>query len=1113
MGKVHFDTNDDQPWVFWYWMYASVSKEGITADLEAMKEAGLAGAYMMPILGELDPPVYEPTALQLSPEWWGMVEHAIKEAGRLGLELGIHASDGFAVAGGPWIKPEQSMQKLVWSETVVNGGKQFNDTLPQPPTIEGYYRDIAIIAIPNLGGEPVSSFNLNPSVISENAENVAFLGIDQTEEKFKSDDPVWIQFEFDDPFTCRSVRPTGPSSNLQWQRLTMLASQDGEQFDTVAQMKPARQGWQNWDEGSTFSVPPTTARYFRFAYNPEGTEPGSEDLDAGKWKAKLVVQNIELMNSPKIHQIEGKSGLVWRISDRTSESQIPKSLCTSQNQVILLTDSLDENGVLNWNVPDGSWTVLRMGHTSTGHTNYTGGGGLGLECDKFSKEAVALQFKNWFGAIQQKAGSELAREVITRFHVDSWECGSQNWSSTFAEEFLTRRGYEITPYLPVLAGIPLESPEVSERFLYDFRETISELYIENFYQTLSELAHNNGVQFSAENVSPTMLSDGVRHFAEVDLPIGEFWLRSPTHDKPNDMLDAISGGHIYGKKIIPAEAFTQLRMDWDEHPASLKALGDYQYTLGINRFVYHVFAHNPWMDRKPGMTLNGVGLYFQRDQTWWKPGRAMVDYATRCQALLQNGIPVRDIAVFIGEELPRRSMLPDRLVRILPGLYDQELRERESTRLRNEGTPTMKQPANVTLTANMAVNFPWVDPLNGYQYDSFNPHALMTLAHIEKGRVVFAEGSGYGILVIPQNTLMNPEGQRMSVAVASKLLKLIEEGATVYFQGEMDQTLGLKGSDKELDAVMNQIFGGKFSQLGGSLKMKALGQGKVLTGKFDIASLEPIGINRDFVAMDQNGKQVEEISWTHRKDKGFDLYFLSNQTEEVREIYASVNLEGYQPEIYDPVVDELIEARDWKVIEGRIELPLRLEPNGSLFLIFSKAGEPTRSKGKNWKDFTEVMQLQESWQVQFDTADFGPKGVFDFDRLISWTEHEIFDIRYFSGTATYQTTFEFDKKKGDARYWLNLGEVGNIAEVKVNGVQCAIAWTPPYQVEITDALKAGINDLIVEVTNTWQNRLIGDQELPEEERVTFTPRAPYLLEGRPLIRSGLLGPVSILKED
>ena len=271
------------------------------------------------------------------------------------------------------------------------------------------------------------------------------------------------------------------------------------------------------------------------------------------------------------------------------------------------------------------------------------------------------------------------------------------------------------PYLPLYAGVPMESAEMSEKVLRDIRTTMAELVVDVFYTVFADKAREYDCKFSAECVSPTMVSDGMLHYDKVDFPMGEFWLNSPTHDKPNDMLDAIHGAHIYGKNIVQAEGFTEVRGTWDESPATLKALLDRNYALGINRMFYHVNAHNPFMDKKPGMTLDGIGLFFQRDNTWYHDGgKALTDYMRRCQALLQYGHPVVDIAVFTGEEMPRRAVLPDRIVSSLPGIFGAERVESERQRLANVGQPLRTVPVGVTHSANMADPEKWINPLRGY---------------------------------------------------------------------------------------------------------------------------------------------------------------------------------------------------------------------------------------------------------------------------------------------------------------------------------------------------------------------------------------------------------------
>lgn len=1106
------------PWVFWYWMSASVSREGITADVEAMKQAGIGGAYLMPISGKTNPPLLDPPVEQLTPEWWGMIKHACAEAGRVGIKIAMNACDGWATAGGPWITPELSMQKVVWTETYIQGGKNFNGSLPQPETNANYYKDLAILAFPTPEGADLSTRTIVPKVTtSKPGEDAQFLVAQNNAKDFVSEDPCWIQYAFDQPFTCRSITVYSEkgkynAQNYQSKRLLIEVSDDGTTFRSLGRLESPRHGWEDWDAPVTHSIIPATAKYFRFIYDTAGSEPGAEDLDSAKWKPKLQMRGLELSGAPRLQHFEGKNGSAWRIGSRTRSQQVPGNLCVPKDKIVDLTSKLDTNGNLSWNTPGGNWTILRIGHTSTAFKN-NGGKGSGLECDKFNKEAIKLQFDKWFGEAMRQVGPDLAPSVLKVFHVDSWECGSQNWSPVFREEFKKRRGYDLFPYLPVMAGIPVQDIDFSERFLQDVRQTISDLVVHNFYKTLNELVRAKGCIFSSECVAPTMMGDGLAHFDLVDIPMGEFWLRSPTNDKLNDMLDAVSGAHIYGKHIIQSEAFTEVKMSWDEHPAMLKALGDRNFAIGVNKFVYHVFAHNPWLDRKPGMNLSGIGLGFQRDQVWWKPGREWVAYAQRCQSLLQQGRPVVDIAVFIGEETPRRAVLPERLVSTLPGIFGAEILAREEKRLANIGEPMRELPDKVFNSANTSDPELWIDPLHGYAYDSVNPDALLRLAKVRDGRIEFPGGISYGLLVLPGANKMMPEGNVMSPGVAIKLRELVEAGATILLTERPEKAPGLpKGSSAEatVKQVGELLWGG---QTTGS-KNNTVGKGRVLKGAYHGDSFDNIGLQRDLVARDTSGKRAEEIAWIHRTAPGFDIYFISNQQDKLRTLQVSLRVNGRVPEFWDAVTGNIYTAQDWRIENGRTLLPIRLERNGSVFVVLQRSTKETKSsRGKNWTEAKTIQTLQKPWQVTFDPSFGGPEKPVTFHQLTDWSKNADPGIQYYSGTAAYVTTFDWQKPAGKAsKVWLNVGKVANIAEIIVNGINCGVAWTAPFAVDITKALRVGKNEVVIEASNTWANRMIGDRKLPADKRITRT-NAPFVLEGKPLLEAGLLGPVTIQVTD
>ncbi len=1044
-------SGDAKPWTLWYWMYGAVSDEAVRADLEAMSQAGLGGAYLVTIRSSDDPRggEYRGDSDQLTENWWKRVHTAITEADRLGLQLGVHISDGFALAGGPWIAPEESMQKVVFSNAYLQEGGRVELTLPKPAHYEDYYEDIALFALPYEGYvgpscEPsVRCENLDPQATEKQRVSIDEKGV------IRAGAPCRLLYTFPEEVEVRHVEIILSGNNYQAHRLTMLAKGADGAYQPVSQLEPARHGWQNTDFQSTHAVPVTKSREFAFEWTPAGSEPGSEDLDAAKWKPNLKIKAIRFGFEPRIHQWEGKAGYVWRVAASTGD-RVATSDCYAMDQIICLTDSL-EGDQLRCTLPEGHWRLLRMGHTSTGHTNATGGAGRGLECDKFSREAVSEQIDNWFGRVYESVDRAVAERVLKVLYVDSWECGSQNWSKHFAAEFKARRGYDLTPWLPLYAGVPMVSVEDSERVLRDIRTTIGELIHDVFFDVLAAKADHYGCRFTAESVAPTMVSDGMYHYDKVDLPMGEFWLDSPTHDKPNDMLDAISGGHVYGKRIISAEGFTEVRGVWNETPAMLKPVLDRNYALGLNRLVYHVMTHNPWLDRRPGMTLDGIGLFFQRDNSWWEHGAsALSSYAARAQTLLQYGTPVVDLAVFTGEEMPRRSILPDRLVPTLPGVFGEKRVESERLRLENEGQPLRVKPVGVTHSANMADPEDWINPLRGYAYDSFNRDALLRLAKVEDGRMVLPGGASYRVFVVPEPRPLNPE-RPMSEEVRAKIEELRKGGVVV------------------VDTPYTEA---------------------------------------DFAAYDlpRDVEVPEQIAWAHRcsEQEHTDIYFLANQTPERRSFTASLRVASRIPELWDAEKGTICDAASWRVAEGRTEVDLVLDAYASIFVVLYREGTPTAQQ-----QLQEAVQPLKtaSWQVSFDRHADGVLEV-ESPALFDWAQSEQEQIRYFSGTATYRTMFRYRGRKGE-RVVLRLGDVRDVAAVTVNGVACGVAWTAPYEVDITEALRRGENRLEIRLSNSWANAILGMDEGKAPYSGIWT-NARYRTKNQQLIPAGLLGPLELV---
>ena len=1001
-----------KPWTFWYWMYGAVSEAGIKADLQGMKDVGLGGCYLMPIRGAAERPEYKGQADALSPNFWKLVDYSFQQADSLGLEMGIHICDGFALAGGPWIKPEEAMQKIVFCDTIVRGGHH-HFQMQKPPHNDGYYEDIAVYAIPvgNLNEEVFAYRHgaLQEKYSIKDKKKATYSSEVTVNDKgvFCADKPCWFQYEFDNPTLVFNVEVEPSGTNIQCQRLLVKASDDGETFRVLKQLTPPRQGWQNGGFNTTFSFPPTKVKYIRFEWTPEGTEPGAEDLDAAKWKPVLRLKDLRVGTLPAVDNWEGKAGYVWRIAPVTPEEDLGRKSHVYTSEMVRTTMNGD---MVDLDLIGGTYRILRMGHTTTGHTNATAGGAKGLECDKFSRQAVEKQVDAWFGQFMQRPH----HEVVKYLHVDSWECGSQNWSRNFADEFQRRRGYDLIKVLPVMAGVPIIN---AETILRDVRQTINELINDVFFATVAQKAHASGVQLSSESVAPTMVSDGMEHYRVVDVPMGEYWLNSPTHDKPNDMLDAISGAHVYGKNIVQAEGFTEVRGVWDETPASIKPLLDRNFAWGMNRLFFHVNTHNPWLDKKPGMTLDGIGLFFQRDQTWYPEAKGFVDYITRCQKLLQKGKPVTDIAVFVGEEIPVRAFTPDKLVPMLPGLFGDARVASEQKRLANQGQPMTESPVGVKHAAGILDLKDWVNPLHGYQYDSMNKDALLN------------QNFDYKALVIPS-------GMVISDPVWDRITQLREKGVL----------------------IIDRPY-----------------QYKQLEGIIPDANLP------------------EGVAYTHRTGDDFDIYFLSNQTDQEQTFMPNFRHHRESSVLYNPLTDE------YMPYHGSVTLP----PYGSQFVCYgpvddSHGGNPSFPRRETV--IPTAGNNSPLWDISFRESGLKLNG----QQLFDWSQHENEKIRYFSGHARYTTMWKLKKNQiPEKRTWLSFPNVKDIVHVWVNGKDCGIAWMAPYEVEITGTLKKGKNMIEVEVVNTWHNALRGADQGKAPYEGIWT-NAKYRTSGNELLPAGLL---------
>ncbi|MCG3127650.1 MAG: hypothetical protein CHACPFDD_02517 [Phycisphaerae bacterium] len=1048
-----------RPHTWWHWMNGNVTREGITADLEAMKQIGLGGAQIF----NVSEAIPEGPISIMSPEWRALVQHAAKEADRLGIELCMHNCPGWSSSGGPWVAPEFAMQTVVTSETAAHGPTHFSAVLPQPETRHGFYRDVAVLAFPS----------------------------------------------------------------------------------------------------------PREA-------------------------------------TTRIKDVKAKAGYEYRYDQQPALDAYPAAAVIRPSDIVDLTNQLDHDGRLTWAVPAGDWTILRVGHTPTGAVCAPApASGRGLECDKLSRAGLDAHWAGMMGPILADLGP-LAGKTLNNCLVDSYEMGGQNWTPRFREEFKRRRGYDPLPYLPTFTGRVVEGGEVSERFLWDLRRTIADLFADNYYTYFAELCHKHGMRASIEPYDGPF--ECLLAGRDADIPMGEFWVGG---GESNSCKLAASVAHTYGRTIVGAESFTAVPSvgRWLNHPASLKAVGDLMYCAGINRYIIHRYAHQPWLDRYPGMTMGQWGTHFERTTTWWRHGGPeWVRYLARCQFMLQQGRFVADVCYFAGEAAPNGAP------------HHPELKAR------------------------------------GYDYDACNADVLLNRASVRDGRVVLRDGMSYQLLVLPDTPFMTP-------ALAAKVRELVRGGATVLGPKprRSPSLSGFPDCDAQVRAIGDEVWADCDGQ---TVKERRFGNGRVICGRSVEEVLAAQNVKPDCQISGSSG--APKTAWIHRVSGDAHVYFVSNQKPRGEQFECTFRVSGKLPELWQADGGVITPAPVWSETGGLTTVDIPLEAAGSVFVVFRKpaAGvahltgvetrlaleRPTAPKieiqkavyeatdGAGGSDVTakvaalvaagetsipannatfgdptymhvkrlrvdyvldgkplsrtaaenEMLDLVEAaappapptyvlaaapggkveltafqpdrytlkfagggrsvaevgsvaapielggpWTLRFPSGWGAPASV-QLDKLDSWTRHADPGVRYFSGTAEYETTFDVAPEllsAGRALY-LDLGQVGCIAEVSLNGTDLGAWWKPPFVADVTRVATPGRNRLLVRVTNLWVNRLIGDEQHPDDcewTGITLKRWPQWLLDGTPrptrerltfttwkhwkrdaqLLDSGLMGPVML----
>nr|WP_294895157.1 glycosyl hydrolase [uncultured Pedobacter sp.] len=756
-----------------------------------------------------------------------------------------------------------------------------------------------------------------------------------------------------------------------------------------------------------------------------------------------------------------------------------------------LTHLLQKDGVLNWNPPSGNWTIMRFGSRNNGAvTRPAPVPGLGFESNKFDTVAIRSHLDNYVGKLIEKAGKPNPKSAggLKMLHMDSWEMGAQNWTPNFRKEFEKRRGYDPQPFYLVYLGNVVESKEISERFLWDLRQTSMELVLENHAGYLKKYARKYGLGLSIEPYDMNPTAD-MELGNVADVIMAEFW--SPGFFNTSfAAVEAASVAHINGQKVVPAEAFTAGKKEgFTQYPGSMKNQGDWAFAAGINKLTYHTFQHQSLPDSlKPGMTMGQYGVHWDRNQTWWPMIHGYHDYVSRSQFLLQQGRTVADILYLTPEGAPHVFRAP-------ASAFDGE------------------------------ALFP---DRKGYNFDGCAPSQLYS-ATVSNHEIVFPSGATYKILVMPFSYTITPQ-------LLQKIDDLVKAGATVIGVPPT-RAPGLTNfpqSDARIKNLVAQIW--KTDKIPTAQQQIAYGQGKIIFGG-DINFKQDTILYPEYETvveiLDQMNVPVDfssttgEVRYTHRTSKDFDIYFVANRTDKKISTQCYFRTVVGKPQLWNSVTGEMTMLPEFKKDGEQTIIPMAFAPYESFFIVFSKADLKPPLNSVNFPAETTLATLSGSWNVSFDPKWGGPEKTV-FNELTDWTASTNKGIKYYSGIATYTKQFDLQQRpdlKGK-RIFLDLGEVKNMATVKLNGKEIGVVWTG-NQLEITDDLKDKDNKLEIAVANLWPNRLIGDQALPDDgpkngkwpkwllkggerpsRRISFVAFQRYTAED-PLLKSGLLGPVRI----
>jgi hypothetical protein len=736
---------------------------------------------------------------------------------------------------------------------------------------------------------------------------------------------------------------------------------------------------------------------------------------------------------------------------------------TPESGVKDITASVTADGTVQWTAPPGNWEILRIGYTDSGaRVSTSSGAWQGLAIDYMSRQAFD---QYWNHTVEPLLDAAKPYHSLKYLATDSWELGGENWTPGFREQFKHLRGYDPVPWLPVIAGSIVGSPEQSTRFLADLRRTVGDLIATNEYDEFAAKAREHGMGVEAESGGPQGAPiDALETFRHSAVPQTEFWSQNAHRSADEQRFfvkEAASAAHIYGQHFVADEGETSIGPQWSESLATdLKPTFDMAITEGMNRMVWHEFTSSPAATGLPGQEYF-AGTHLNPKVTWWNAGGAFFQYMNRAQFLMKQGVAIDDALYFYGDNVPA------------------------FVRLKAD------DPAHV---------------LPGYDYDVTDEDALLHTIHSEGPDLVGPGGVHWRVLVMPGT-------RRAPLSVLALVQRYVQGGGTVAGLPPASVSGALSPPQQlQFQHLVSEIWGNCTAA-----RPHAYGKGRVFCTADTHSVLQAMHVPEDFTPATSTGAPLWQppyasshsgIDYVHHRAGTTDIYFVRNASPTSVNLQGIFRVQGKHCQLWDAVSGAIQspEAQS-PTADNRTRVSFSLPAYGSLFILFnpSFASSPATSKPQH----AEPIHPTHGWLLGFQPGRGAPTTPVPVTTFTSWTQAPQPGIRYFSGTATYNATVEAPAITRNSPVYLHFTDIRELAQVTINGHAAGTVWAMPYTLRVDPWLHSGLNQLSIAVTNLWPNRIIGDLQPDNTHRYTQTNITKYKADS-PLLPSGLIGPVEWL---